>query len=104
VGLTTGVGAKPEKRQPRKLLSTPSLLSFDPAQRRLNSESALAQAIASWVDDVVVAHSEFPRGLLLAPPILEEWAPKGRLLRRTILTFNLDWQLPSAEGVTWPAP
>jgi len=104
VGLTTGVGAKPEKRQPRKLLSTPSLLSFDPAQRRLNSESALAQAIASWVDDVVITHSEFPGGLLLAPPILEEWAPKGQLLRRTIRTFNLDWQLPSAEGVTWPVP
>ena len=86
------------------MLSTPSLLSFDPAQRRLNSESALAQAIASWVDDVVVAHSEFPNGLVLAPPILEEWAPKGQLLRRAILTFNLDWQLPSAEGVTWPAP
>jgi hypothetical protein len=103
VGLTTGVGAKPETRQPRKLLSTPSLLSFDPARRRLNSESALAQVIASWVDDVVIAHSEFPSGLLLAPPILEEWAPKGRLLRRTILTFNLDWRLPSAEGVTWPA-
>jgi hypothetical protein len=52
----------------------------------------------------VIAHSELPRGLLLAPPILEEWAPKGQLLRRAILTFNLDWRLPSAEGVTWPAP
>jgi hypothetical protein len=104
VGLTTGIGAKPEKRQPRKLLSTPSLLSFDPTQRHVNSEGALTQAIASWVDDVVIAHSEYPNGLLLAPPILEEWAPKGQLRRRTILTFDLDWQLPSAENVTWPAP
>jgi hypothetical protein len=104
VGLTTGMGAKPQKRQPRKLLSTPALLSFDPTQRRLNSESALTQAIASWVHDVVVAHNEYPNGLLLAPPILEEWAPKGQLVRRAILTFELDWQLPPAEGVTWPAP
>jgi hypothetical protein len=104
VGLTTGVGLKPEKRQPCKLLSTPSLLSFDPTQRRVDIEGALTQVIASWVDDVVVAHNEYPNGLLLAPPILEEWAPKGQLVRRTILTFNRDWQLPSAEGVTWPAP
>jgi hypothetical protein len=102
--LTAGVGLKPEKRQPRKLLSTPALLSFDPTQRSVNSEGALAQVIASWVDDVVIAHSEYPNGLLLAPPILEEWAPKGQLARRTVLPFGLDWQLPAAEGVTWPAP
>jgi len=104
VGLTTGIEAKPEKRQPRNLLSTPSLVSFDPTQRHVNSESALSQAIASWVDDVVIAHSEYPDGLLLAPPILEEWAPKGRLLRRVVLSFDLDWQLPAADGIVWPVP
>ncbi len=104
VGLTTGVGAKPERRQPRKLLSTPWLLGFDPAQSGVNSEGALLSAIPRWIDDVVVAHGEFPGGLLLAPPILEEWASKGRLVRRAVLTFDLDWQLPAAEGVTWPAP
>jgi len=104
VGLTTGIGAKPEKRQPRKLLSTPSLVTFDPTQRHVNSESALAQAIAGWVDDVVIAHREYPDGLLLAPPILEEWAPKGRLLRRSVLSFDLDWQLPAADGIAWPVP
>ncbi len=102
--LTTGVGVKPEKRQPRKLLSTPALLIFDPAQRRVDNEGALAQVIASWIDDVVIAHKEYPDGLLLAPPILEEWAPKGQLVRRTILSFDLDWQLPSAGEVTWPPP
>jgi hypothetical protein len=102
--LASGVGVKPEKRQPRRLLSTPALLSFDPTQKHTTSTGALAQAIISWVDDAVVTHDEFPDGLALAPPILEEWAPKGQLLCRSILTFDLDWPLPEAEGLTWPPP
>ena len=113
VGLTTGFAAVPEKRQPPKLretdnpwqlLSTPWMLGFDPAQPGISSEGALLTAIPRWIDDVVIEHNEYPNGVSLAPPILEEWATKGRLLRRTILTFDLDWQLPAAEGITWPPP
>jgi hypothetical protein len=104
VKLTTGVGLRVAKRQPRRLLSTPALLRFNPAERRITSEGALAQAILSWVDDVVVAHGEYPNGVQLAPPILEEWAPKGRLVSRQIHTFDVEWQLPAADGVIWPAP
>lgn len=99
--LTTGVGLKPQKRQPSKLLSTPALASFDPIQRGTNADDALARAIAGWIDDVL-EHGEYPSGVWLAPPILEEWAPKGQLVRRRVLTFRLDWQLAPAEGVLWP--
>lgn len=101
--LTTGVGLSPQKRQPRKVLGTPALLSFDASSSTTSSDDALVRAIASWVDDVL-AHDEYPDGLRLAPPILEEWATKGRLVRRRVLTFNVDWQLAPAEGVTWPPP
>ena len=101
--LTTGVGLSPQKRQPRKVLGTPALLSFDASSSTTNSDDALARVIASWVDDVL-AHNEYPSGVRLAPPILEEWASKGRLVRRRVLAFDLDWQLAPAEGVTWPPP
>ena len=111
VGLTTGIAAKPERRQPPKLrdtpwqlLSTPWLLGFDPAQPGVNSEGALLKATARWIDDVVLKHDEYPDGVRLAPPILEEWASKGRLVRRAILTFDLGWPLPPADGITWPVP
>ncbi len=100
--LTTGVGVKPQRRQPRNLLGTPALTCFEPAQDRASADAALARAIAGWVDDVL-AHGEYSAGLRLAPPILEEWASKGRLVRRRIVTFDLEWQLAGAEGLTWPA-
>jgi hypothetical protein len=102
VRLTSGIGEKPAKRQPRQLLSTPALIGFDPSERYVSEEGALAQAIVNWVDDVVLEHDEYPRGVLLAPPILEDWEPKGRLVSRTIHTFGVDWQLPAAEDVIWP--
>jgi hypothetical protein len=101
--LTSGVGLKAQKRQPRKLLSTPALLIFDASSSTTSPDDAFVRAIASWIDDVLV-HNEYPGGLRLAPPILEEWAPKGRLATRRVLTFDLDWQLAPAEGVTWPQP
>jgi hypothetical protein len=99
--LTSGVGLKAPKRQPRTVLSTPTLLTFDASSSTTNSQDALVRAIGSWVDDVL-AHDEYPSGVRLAPPILEEWAAKGQLVRRRVLTFDLDWQLAPAEGVTWP--
>jgi hypothetical protein len=104
IGLTTGMGEKPSKRQPRKLLSAPWLLGFDPTEKGVNTENALRNAIARWIDDVVFEHDEFPGGLRLAPPILEEWASKGRLVRRNALTLGAQWQLPPADDVTWPPP
>ena len=104
VQLTTGVGLKPPKRQPRQLLSTPALLRFDPSERRITNKGALAQAIVGWVDDVVIVHGEYTNGIRFAPPILEEWASKGRLVSRTIATFQVEWQLPAADGVVWPPP
>jgi hypothetical protein len=104
VKLTTGVGLRVAKRQPRQLLSTPALLRFDPRERRISNEGALGQAIVSWVEDVLIEHDEYPHGVRFAPPILEEWEPKGRLVRRTIPTFEVDWQLPAADGVIWPPP
>jgi hypothetical protein len=101
VKLTTGLKEKPEKRQPRHLLSTPALLSFTPTRQYMNNEGALSQIIINWIDDMI-AEDDYPSGFLLAPPILEEWAPKGRLLRRAIIIFDLDWQLPPAEDVVWP--
>jgi hypothetical protein len=102
VRLTNGIGEKPAKRQPRQLLSTPALVRFDPSERRVSNEGALAQAIVSWVDHAMLEHDEYPRGILFAPPLLEEWAPKGRLVSRTIHTFDVDWQLPAADDVIWP--
>lgn len=96
--LASGIGMKAPKRQPRRLLGTPALTSFDAKSPR---SDALARAVASWIDDVI-EHGEYPSGFALAPPILEEWAPKGQLVRREVVTFGLDWQLKSAEGVTWP--
>lgn len=101
MGVTAGMGAKPEKRQPRALLGTPALVSFDPGDGHSTSEGALAQAVTNWLDDVL-GHGEHPAGVLLAPPILEEWAANGRLVRRRVVTFGLDWQLPSADHLTWP--
>jgi hypothetical protein len=99
--LTTGVGVKPQRRQPPKLLGTPALACFDPVQGRTSADEALARAVASWADDVLT-HDEFRAGLRLAPPILEEWASKGRLVSRRVITFDLEWTLAGAEGVTWP--
>lgn len=100
---TTGVGAKPQRRQPRKLLSTPAVLSFDAAHSATSVEDALARAIGSWLDDVL-AHDEYPTGILLAAPLLEEWGSKGRLVRRRVVTFDLEWQLAAADGLAWPPP
>jgi hypothetical protein len=97
--LTTGVGLKPENRQPRKLLSTPALVRFDPTMSV--ADDALAHVIASWVSEVI-AENEYPSGLRLAPPILEEWARKGQLISRRVVTYDLEWDLPPAEGIAWP--
>lgn len=99
VQLTAGVGLAPQKRQPRKLLGTPALISYSSAVSK--ADAALARAILAWLDDVLT-HNDFPNGVRLAPPILEQWAPKGVLMERRIVTFGLEWALAPAEGVAWP--
>jgi hypothetical protein len=78
-------------------------LSFDAAHSATSVEDALARAIGSWLDDVL-AHDEYPTGILLAAPLLEEWGSKGRLVRRRVVTFDLEWQLAAADGLAWPPP
>jgi hypothetical protein len=99
VQLTAGIGLAPQKRQPRKLLGTPALIRYSSTVSAV--DDALARAIVAWLDDVL-AHDEYPNGIRLAPPILEQWAPKGVLMERRIVTFNLDWALAAAENVAWP--
>jgi len=99
--LTTGVGASPQKRQPRTVLGTPALVRWDGTSPTATPHDGLARAVASWVNDVLT-ENEYPNGIRLAPPILEEWAAKGRLVSRTVVTFDLDWPLPPASGITWP--
>jgi hypothetical protein len=99
--LTTGVGASPQKRQPRTVLGTPALVRWDGNSPTATPYDGLARAVASWVNDVLT-ENEYPCGVRLAPPILEEWAYKGRLVSRTIVAFDLDWQLPPASDLTWP--
>jgi hypothetical protein len=36
--------------------------------------------------------------LRLAPPVLEAWAPGGRLVSRMVVDFGMDWPLPVADG------
>lgn len=99
VQLTAGIGLAPQKRQPRKLLGTPALIRYSSTISA--ADGALARAIVAWLDDVL-GHDEYPNGVRLAPPILEQWAPKGVLMERRIVTFDLEWALAPAEGVAWP--
>jgi hypothetical protein len=50
----------------------------------------------AWLEDVGM--SDF-RALRLAPPVLEAWAPGGRLVSREIIDFDLDWSLPPPDGI-----
>jgi hypothetical protein len=80
-------------RQPKKLLCTPGLTTFSPSERG-DAATALAVLCATWLEDV--GSSDFD-ALRLAPPLLEAWAPGGRLLSREVLDFDLEWTLAAAE-------
>jgi hypothetical protein len=81
------------KRQPRQLLSTPALAVFTPSP--LSSATlVLCGLCASWLEGVGM---EKFAALRIAPPILEDWAPGGRLLSREVVDFGLSWSLPTAD-------
>jgi hypothetical protein len=96
VGHAAGLGADVRKRQPKRMLSTPGLTVFDPEKRSSDATTALAVVCATWLEDVGISDFE---ALRLAPPVLEVWAPGGRLVSRSVVDFGLDWPLPAADGI-----
>ena len=96
VGPAAGVGADIRKRQPKRMLSTPGLTVFDPEKRSSDATTALAVVCATWLEDVGTSDFE---ALRLAPPVLEAWAPGGRLISREVVDFGLEWPLPAADGI-----
>jgi len=95
------MGAKPEKRQPRALLGTPALVSFDPATATQQAKAPSHKPSLTGLMTFWVMASTQRVSCSRADP--EEWAANGRLVHRRVVTFGLDWQLPSADHLTWPA-
>jgi hypothetical protein len=96
VGRAAGLGADVRKRQPKKLLCTPGLTRFEPDKGGSDATTALAVVCATWLDDVGMTDFQ---ALRLAPPVLEAWAPGGRLISRAVVDFELEWSLPAADGI-----
>jgi hypothetical protein len=96
VGHAAALGADVRKRQPKRMLSTPGLTVFDPERRSSDATTALAVVCATWLEDVGMSDFE---ALRLAPPVLEAWAPGGRLISREVVDFGVDWSLPAADGI-----
>jgi len=96
VGGAPGLGSDVRKRQPKKLLCTPGLTTFDPENGRSDATTALAVVCAIWLEDVGMTDFQ---ALRLAPPILEAWATGGRLISREAIDFGLKWSLPVADGI-----
>ncbi len=71
VGRVAGLGADVRKRQPKKLLCTPGLTSFEPDKGGSDANTALAVVCATWLEDVGMTDFQ---ALRLAPPVLEAWA------------------------------
>ncbi len=95
VGSAVGLAGDVRKRQPKKLLATPGLTIFDP-QTGANAETALAVVCTTWLEDT--GTTDFT-ALRLAPPVLEAWAPGGRLRSREVVDFGLAWPAPPADGM-----
>jgi hypothetical protein len=95
VGRAADMTGDVRTRQPKRLVSSPGLTTFDPTTDG-DAETALAIASAAWLSDVAVPELA---GVRLAPPILEWWSSGGRLVSRDILDFGLDWPLPSTDGI-----
>ena len=96
VGRAAGLGGDVRKRQPKNILCTPGLIRFNPDKENSDVATALAVACATWLEDIGM---EKFAALRLAPPVLEAWAPGGRLISRTVEGFDLEWSLPAADGV-----
>lgn len=92
VGPPAGMKGDVRKRQPTQLLSTPALAQFTPM--RTSATLVLCGLCAAWLEDVGM---EQFAALRIAPPILEDWAPGGRLLSREVVDFGLSWSLPAAD-------
>jgi hypothetical protein len=96
VGRAAGLGGDVRKRQPRDILCTPGLTRFNPNEENTDMTTGLAVAAAIWLDGIGMKKFQ---ALRLAPPVLEAWAPGGRLISRTVEDFGLEWSLPAADGI-----
>lgn len=96
MGRAVGMGGDVGKRQPKKLLQTPAVIHFDPQKSSLDAETALAIVCTHWLEDSGMKKYE---ALRFAPPVLEAWATRGRLISREIVDFDLAWPLPPADGI-----
>jgi hypothetical protein len=96
VGRAAGLGGDVRKRQPKTMLCVPGLTLFDPEKSASDATTALAIVCATWLEDVGMTDFQ---ALRLAPPVLEAWAPGGRLISRAVVDFDLEWSLPAADGV-----
>jgi hypothetical protein len=96
VGRAAGLGGDVRKRQPKDILCTPGLTRLNPSEENNDMTTGLAVVSAIWLEDIGM---EKFQALRLAPPVLEAWAPGGRLISRTVEDFGLDWSLPAADGV-----
>jgi hypothetical protein len=81
-------GGDVRKRQPKTMLATPGLTVFNP-EHGGDAITAFAVVCTTWLEDV--GRNDF-QALRLLPPILETWAPGGRLLSRDTVTFGLEWR------------
>jgi hypothetical protein len=96
VARAAGLGGDVRKRQPKDILCTPGLTRFNPSEENNDMTTGLAVVSAIWLEDIGM---EKFQALRLAPPVLEAWAPGGRLISRTVEDFGLDWSLPAADGI-----
>ncbi len=86
----------PVSFRPSTGVEWPKLTVFDPEKCGSDATTALAVVCATWLEDVGMTDFQ---ALRLAPPVLETWATRGRLLSRAIVDFGLEWSLPAADGV-----
>jgi hypothetical protein len=91
-----GVGGDVGMRQPTKMYGAPALTVFNPQRRGTAAATALALVCALWLEGL--HNTDYP-AMRFAPPILEAWAPGGRLLFREVIDYGLAWSLPPAAGV-----
>jgi hypothetical protein len=96
IGWLAGKGGDVGKRQPKTLLSTSSVIHLNPDKNPVDAETALAIICTHWLEGIGMKEYE---ALRLAPPVLETWARRGRLISREIIDFGLAWPLPPTEGI-----
>lgn len=104
VNARAGKGTRPRERQPRALLGTPALVTWDTGSELNTADNALARAVATWFDELPRETREYPAGVEVAPPVVETWARGGRLVSRRMVSFGVEWALPPVRGIELVEP